>query len=192
MDSDRNLLFGVLALQADLIDSHQFIEACTLWASRKESTLAALLVERGWILPADQAHLDYLLQRKMERHGGAFGSALASVPDEVKRSLAALGDADLDRSLAGEPLVGHWQCEETVNQVVNPDDRYELTRLHASGGIGRVWLARDRSLGRPVALKELRPERADDSSLCSRFLREAQITGQLEHPGIVPVYGVGT
>ena len=159
MDTDRNLLFGVLALQSDLIDSHQFIEACTLWASRKESTLAALLVDRGWILPADQDHLDYLLHRKLEKHRGAFGPALASVPDEVKRSLAALGDADLQRSLGGEPQPGHWQCMETVDWVANPDDRYQLTRLHASGGIGRVWLARDRALGREVALKELQPER---------------------------------
>jgi serine/threonine protein kinase len=63
-----------------------------------------------------------------------------------------------------------------------------LTRLHASGGIGRVWLARDSSLGREVALKELQPERIDNPSFWSRFLKEAQITGQLEHPGIVPVY----
>ena len=53
MDTDRNLLFGVLALQADLITPPQFIEACTLWASRKETPLAELLVERGWLTPAD-------------------------------------------------------------------------------------------------------------------------------------------
>src|SRR5262249_53015679 len=58
----------------------------------------------------------------------------------------------------------------------------------ATGGIGRVWLARDGHLGRDVALKELRPERAEDPGIWARFLREARITGQLEHPGIVPVY----
>jgi eukaryotic-like serine/threonine-protein kinase len=100
MDADRNLLFGVLALQADLIDPHQFVEACTLWATRKESSLAALMVDRGWILSSDQDHLDYLLQRKMQRQEGAIGPALASLPDEVKRSLAALGDVDLERSLS--------------------------------------------------------------------------------------------
>jgi serine/threonine protein kinase len=42
-----------------------------------------------------------------------------------------------------------------------------------------------------VALKELRPERAGQPALWARFLREAQVTGQLEHPGIVPVYEVG-
>ena len=45
MDADRNLLFGVLALQADLIDSAQFAEACTSWSSRKDTPLAGLLVE---------------------------------------------------------------------------------------------------------------------------------------------------
>jgi serine/threonine-protein kinase len=49
-------------------------------------------------------------------------------------------------------------------------------------------MARDGQMGREVALKELRPEQADDAVLRARFLREAQITGQLEHPGIVPVY----
>ena len=47
MDTDRNLLFGVLALQADLIDSARFGEVCSAWASRKETPLADLLVERG-------------------------------------------------------------------------------------------------------------------------------------------------
>ena len=58
METDRNLLFGVLALQAGLIEPHQFIEICTLWAARKEASLAALLVERGWIIRADLEHLE--------------------------------------------------------------------------------------------------------------------------------------
>ena len=188
MDADRNLLFGVLALQADLINPHQFVEACTLWATRKQCSLAALMVDRGWILASDQDHIDYLLQRKMQRQEGAIGPALASLPDEVKRALAAVGDADLEQSLARQPQSEDLPSLETVGWVAKPDERYRLTRLHASGGIGRVWLAHDRSLGREIALKELRPERAHDSSLWTRFLREAQITGQLEHPGVVPVY----
>src|SRR5271165_4874960 len=70
-------------------------------------------------------------------------------------------------------------------------ERYSLTRLHAKGGMGQVWLARDTSLGRQIALKELRPDQADNSKVCSRFLYEAKITAQLEHPGIVPVYELG-
>jgi PAS domain S-box-containing protein len=190
MDTDRNLLFGVLALQADLIDSQQFVEVCTLWTSRKDTLLADLLLERGWLLPADRAHLDYLVQRKLARHGGDR-AGLATVGDEIKRSLAALGDADIQRSLAGLPRPREPGPEATVDHVPAPAERYRLTGLHATGGIGRVWLARDRNLGRDVALKELRPEKADQRAHWTRFLQEARITGQLEHPGIVPVYEVG-
>lgn len=67
-------------------------------------------------------------------------------------------------------------------------DRYSVTRLHATGGLGRVWLAHDPGMNREVALKELLPERSGLPAAAARFVREARITGQLEHPGIVPVY----
>jgi serine/threonine-protein kinase len=187
MDTDRNLLFGVLALQADLIDRAQFVEACTLWAADKQTPLADLLVGRGWILPDDRAHLDYLLARQLRRHGGDARPGLAAAPDDVKRSLAALGDPDIHQSLAGLPG-SDGPSDATVEHVPDGPGRYALTRLHATGGIGRVWLARDAALGRDVALKELRPERAGHPELQARFLREARITGGLEHPGVVPVY----
>jgi serine/threonine protein kinase len=71
-----------------------------------------------------------------------------------------------------------------------PSQRYTREHLHARGGIGQVWVARDLSIGRQVALKELRPDRAGKADLRARFLTEARVTGQLEHPGIVPVYEV--
>ncbi|WP_165226676.1 serine/threonine-protein kinase [Aquisphaera insulae] len=66
--------------------------------------------------------------------------------------------------------------------------RYELIEKHAQGGVGEVWLARDHVLDREVALKQLHPEKAADPSLRARFLREAWVTGQLQHPGIVPIF----
>lgn len=69
-----------------------------------------------------------------------------------------------------------------------PESRYEMGQLYAEGGIGQVWLARDKQLNRDVALKTLRSELRQHGRAQSRFLQEAQITGQLEHPGIVPVY----
>jgi serine/threonine protein kinase len=66
--------------------------------------------------------------------------------------------------------------------------RYTFLRLHAEGGLGQVWVARDADLNREVALKEVRPEWSDRPEALRRFLREAQVTGQLEHPNIVPVY----
>jgi serine/threonine protein kinase/Flp pilus assembly protein TadD len=67
-------------------------------------------------------------------------------------------------------------------------NRYVIQQFHARGGIGEIWLAQDAEIGRQVALKRLRQKREEQQD---RFLVEAQITGQLEHPGIVPVHDLG-
>jgi eukaryotic-like serine/threonine-protein kinase len=188
IETDRNLLFGVLALQADLIDSRQFIDACTLWTTRKSTPLADVLLENGWLEPTDRSHVEYLVERKMQKHGGDPKASLALAPDEIKRSLAALGDVDIHRSLADLPRPDGTSSATTVSYIPEKRLRYRLDHLHATGGLGRIWLAHDSEFGRDVALKELRPEQSDNVVLRRRFLREAQITGQLEHPGIVPVY----
>jgi serine/threonine protein kinase len=190
-DTDRNLLFAVLALQADLLTPGQFVEACTLWVSRKDTALADLLAERGWLLPEDRADLERLLERKLKKHGGDARAGLAEVTRDanVRQTLGAVPDAAVRATITPAPA-GHVLVSTVSHEAVE-GERYTLTRLHATGGIGRVWLARDSSLGRDVALKDLRPERAANPTVWGRFLREAQITGQLEHPGIVPVYELG-
>jgi tetratricopeptide (TPR) repeat protein len=194
MDTDRNLLFAVLALQADLIDSPRFVEGCTLWASQKQTALADLLVQRSWLTDADRADIERLLERTLKKHSGDARAGLAEVTtDGVKQSLAGLADAEIHQSLAGlaTPEAPGRVLLSTSQFIPEARDRYTLTRLHAKGGIGRVWLARDASLGRDVALKELLPDRASQPTVWTRFLKEAQVTGQLEHPGIVPIYEVG-
>src|SRR5205823_9848937 len=98
--------------------------------------------------------------------------------------------ADRDLECSSSELTQAHEAATDATRAHRPgtQERYTRIRLHATGGIGRIWLARDNYLGREIALKELRPEQADNVMLRTRFLREAQITGQLEHPGIVPVY----
>ena len=67
-----------------------------------------------------------------------------------------------------------------------------MLRPHARGGLGEVFVALDAELNREVALKQILDHHADDPTCRQRFLIEAEITGGLEHPGIVPVYGLGT
>jgi tRNA A-37 threonylcarbamoyl transferase component Bud32 len=69
--------------------------------------------------------------------------------------------------------------------------RYEVAGELARGGIGVVLKGRDRDLGREVALKVLRAEHVANPSMVRRLLEEAQIGGQLQHPGILPVYELG-
>jgi serine/threonine-protein kinase len=66
--------------------------------------------------------------------------------------------------------------------------RFLPIAIHAQGGLGCVSRAFDRQLEREVALKEIRPDRKPSKSSCLRFINEAKITGQLQHPGIVPIY----
>ena len=70
--------------------------------------------------------------------------------------------------------------------------RFRAVRPHATGGLGRIWLALDAELKREVAVKELLNEHANRPDARERFVLEAEVTARLEHPGIVPVYGLGT
>ena len=70
-------------------------------------------------------------------------------------------------------------------------NRYEITSPIATGGMGEVWQARDRTLGRVVAVKVLRSEYTGDSSFLIRFRNEARHTAALSHPNIASVYDYG-
>ena len=66
-----------------------------------------------------------------------------------------------------------------------------INRPLGRGGIGEVYVANDRATGRSMAVKFLRPTAAGDESCREAFTFEAQVTSQLEHPNIVPVYVTG-
>jgi len=68
---------------------------------------------------------------------------------------------------------------------------YRVVKSLAKGGMGQLSIAQDRSLNRTVVLKEILEPLAKNPKSRRRFVHEAQITGQLEHPGIVPVYALG-
>jgi len=196
MDTDRNLLFGVLALQTDLIDATQFAEACGAWATRKDVPLAEILVERGWLAKDDREQVEKLMERKLRRHGGDVRASLAAVADVRARDIIkSINDSDVQKSMSSlPPAAGHVLIESMPGPVATllpqhqERSRYTLTRLHGEGGLGKVWIARDQDLNREVALKELQPALSKHLEAWRRFLKEAQVTGQLEHPNIVPVY----
>jgi serine/threonine-protein kinase len=76
-------------------------------------------------------------------------------------------------------------------EVPRGDRRFLAVGEIARSDVAIVFKGRDRDLGRHVALKVLRPEHAFDDEILTRFLEEAQLGGQLQHPGIAPVYGLG-
>jgi WD40 repeat protein len=189
-DADRNLLYGVLALQGDFIDKDQFVSACAVWATKKDKPLIDILVEHGWITPDDRRQLEAFFERMvMKRYGGNVRASLAAVADaQVRDALRQVDDTEVHNSVNALPPAAGQILIETFPDRADGHKRYERKHVHAEGGLGRIWLARDNDLNREVALKELKPDQATHADARRRFLREAQVTGQLEHPNIVPIY----
>lgn len=91
--------------------------------------------------------------------------------------LATVADGDTD-TIPGEDLPAG-------------EDRYRLEGQLGEGGLGKVWRAYDRRLGRYVALKEIHARREISSDVETQLRQEAMLTSRLEHPGIVPVHDLG-
>jgi serine/threonine protein kinase len=82
-----------------------------------------------------------------------------------------------------------FEGADAPNDGTGSGNRFQKLDLLAQGGLGRVSIAIDAQLKRKVALKEIRGDRRGEV-VRRRFLAEAEITGQLEHPGIVPIYAL--
>jgi serine/threonine protein kinase/tetratricopeptide (TPR) repeat protein len=192
--SDRNLLFGILALQMDFISRDKLVAAMHAWVLDKSKGIGEILVAQGVLTPQRLTLLQSLVDEHVRQHDNDLHKSIhAADPAGLPReALAAIADPDLNASLIGidrapVPALGP-SVAATVAYQPTGRERYTLNRLHAQGGYGQVWVAHDSDIGRDVALKELISKQAESPAIQARFLEEAKITGQLEHPGIVPVY----
>ena len=68
---------------------------------------------------------------------------------------------------------------------------YRIDGVAGEGGMGRVYRATQVALGRPVALKLIVPELADDADFRARFERESYLSASIDHPNVIPVYEAG-
>lgn len=81
--------------------------------------------------------------------------------------------------------------EHSKKLPLRSTQRFRTIREVSRGGIGRIEVALDPVIGRKVAIKTLREELKDEDQVALQFGEEAQITGQLEHPNVVPIYDLG-
>jgi WD40 repeat protein/serine/threonine protein kinase len=191
--ADRNLLFGILALQMDFVGRDALIAAMHAWVLDKSKPLGQILVEQQALPARRLALLESLVEEHLDGHGRDPEKSLAALgaAGVADAGLDQVADPDVRASLAR--ALGAPEPETTV--VYRPPrssgSRFVVLRPHARGGLGEVFVALDEELNREVALKAIREHNARDPVSRARFVQEAEITGRLEHPGIVPVYGYG-
>jgi serine/threonine-protein kinase len=185
----------------DFISRDTLLEVMKQWRRDKVRPVSEILLARGAIEPADQIVLDQLVDRHIARHGGDARQSLSG--SEIKRTarttLAPTDDPELRESV-GAPGdvegthvfgIGLAEAGACAGAGEPASGRYQILSLIDEGGLGRVFLARDRELNREVALKQMKEAVASSSQQRARFVFEAEVTGNLEHPGVVPVYGKG-
>jgi serine/threonine-protein kinase len=188
--ADRNLLFAVIALQNYYIDEADLIAAFHAWSRDKARPFDQVLVMRGALTAEEKAEVEGLVARHLKKYGGDIIGTLGAVANAASiAALRSLGDPEVSQTL----MSAHSAHGQVLGETLVPPTgenrwRYTFYEIHARGGMGRVWRARDNDLNREVAFKEVLPDQVLEPEVRRRFLQEAQITGQLDHPGIVPVY----
>ena len=192
MDAERNLLFGLLALQNGLINQAQLVAAFQAWSLDKAQSLADCLVARRDLNAAQRAAIEALAALHMDKHGGDAKKSLAAIPagPSTRESLAQIGDPDIGGTLVhvgSDSSQRNHDPDRTTTYSLGTasgdGQRFRVLRPHARGGLGEVFVALDSELHREVALKQILDRHADDPTSRQRFLLEAEITGGLEHPG---------
>ncbi|MDR0337977.1 MAG: serine/threonine protein kinase [Planctomycetaceae bacterium] len=107
------------------------------------------------------------------------------------RRASGLRNSELDLSQRVMKTINRPSAPLSIADDSGTYGIHRVLRTHQKGGMGRILIAYDQYLKRDIALKELHPEVAEDESIVRRFIGEAEITAQLEHPGIVPIHTLG-
>jgi serine/threonine protein kinase/Tfp pilus assembly protein PilF len=208
MSTNPDLLLLARAYVQDLVTVDQISELLRELDRDESASISGLLKSRG-LLSDDQ--VDVLLSSHavagapsgwldqglppvsglVASSGGPLGrgSTVKSEDANVTQEFTPLGGVDggHQQSLSVQPMLARGDR----GLEVESRQQYVLMLEIGRGGLGRVRLAYDRQICREVAIKELLPHSLRSADKVNRFLREARVTGQLEHPGVVPIYATG-
>ena len=200
--SRRDLRLVLLIRERRLLDEAALASAIVAWQTTPQKPLLEVMLKRGDLAASERAEWEAALNEQAATGdaGDDFLQAeLQKLPPGLRRLLAPDQATQSDVRLATEAQFDTRPVQatpprggaRTVASSVTPGERFDVLQVHAQGGLGVVFLARDHEIDRTVALKQIKTQWADDEDSRARFLLEAKITGRLEHPGIVPIYALG-
>lgn len=192
------LVLGTMALQLGLVSREQLCEVLQAWLQDPADSIGDMLVNAGYLAIEDKTMLQALVLRHISGAKDLGAEKLHPV-----RDIAAL---TVGRVRTAAPVDVARSLLQTLREQVSPDDsptrtsrltelnpsnqRFRILRPYALGGLGLVSVAYDEELKREVAVKEMRLDNPSEEAV-QRFTLEARVTGQLDHPGIPPVYALG-
>ncbi len=194
---EHNMLFGLIAHQVGFVDQMTLVKALRRWATGRNISIGQQFVDQGFVDVAECGLIESLALKHLARHGAEMTLSFHSFQsyESVCDQLRKIDDPAVQELLStiAHSVVEHeaGSTSEAVRSQLS-FQRYKAEREHASGGLGKVWLAKDNELHRWVALKSIKDAWADDPRTRQRFEFEAEVTGNLEHPSIVAVYGLIT
>lgn len=187
---ERDLAFAVAAIEAGFLTHKQLAGFVKDWTIHGDLPLSEHLISKAGLTPEDCRPIEDTAELKLQRaqsrvlsdvHSSSLSATdlLIKHLDQHGKIASCLGLTFSDIDNLDSPTRGTWT-------------EFRLLKKLGQGGLGVVWLARDESLKRLVAIKEILRKSDDDSPEVRRFRREAEITGRLEHPSIVPIHQFGT
>lgn len=202
---DRQLLNGLLGLQCGMLSRDQLVAAFGVWTGHKDRDLVDILVDQRALSGEQRQLLTALVDQHLQRFGNDPERSLRQLSslEAARDDLHGLADLEVEVSLATVGAARDVAAKSAASDVdplatmAPPAEseaaggRYVVVQLLARGGLGSVSIAKDLELNRHVAFKQILPDIADNHDARIRFQREAEITGGLEHPGVVPIYGMG-
>ncbi|MCF6284688.1 MAG: protein kinase, partial [Candidatus Hydrogenedentes bacterium] len=216
-----DLIFGILARQLQLVTRASLSEFSEAVEGGADVSLPGFLREADRLSESDEKLLQRLVDSIIHAHRGDELAALESVggSEAIEHTFSMVAPPSQPRKiLSTDKTVAGSVPPPGVAPEIQPEiiGRYTGGSEYARGGIGRILLVHDEQIGRDVILKELLPEHTvsptastlppvpegdspspstpmrQSAAMMARFLQEAKVTGQLEHPSIVPVYELGT
>ncbi len=215
----RQLQVVIGAVEDGMLDSLTALRAVSQWLADESSSLCDVLLVQPELNDASKQTLRARFEEATRDSGQS--AAMLGVQtlndDQLRRLKSLLNESEsaspLDASTVDfslETSNNNFRSNTGTNAEATasylPDspgainssskstvlEHFQVLREFARGGLGVLYLAVDQRLQRQVIVKKIRPEHASSVVAREKFVLEAEVTGQLEHPGIVPIYALGT
>lgn len=192
---NRNILFGVVAIENELVSADQMQQVYRQWIKEKSTPVSDLFQKFEFLTDEQCRLIQSEVEQRINRLDRTLATPARKFDPAVTSSLQGFrADSDFQYFMASYGVNLFPDAPVSLRETIGKSSatgRFRVLRPYAKGGLGEVFVARDEELDREVALKQIQDDYADNAEQQDRFLREAEITGKLEHPGIVPVYGLG-